>query len=173
MMNQRIYIRCGVPADLNALVSFNQAMAMETESKRLSEAVLISGVRNLLESEGQGRYFIATETDADERESILGALMVTFEWSDWRNGRFWWIQSVYVDPHHRRRGIYRRLHQHVKALSEQDGACCGIRLYVEHNNTIAQQTYARVGMTKTRYDIFEEEYPNPAAPSDCRTEPCG
>ncbi len=158
MSNETISIRCGELSDLSALVSFNQAMAIETEGKHLPADILTRGVENLLRDKKQGQYFIAVEADKSDKEIILGALMVTFEWSDWRNGRFWWIQSVYVDPEHRRRGVYSLLHQQVKELSCRDNHCCGIRLYVEKENSAAQATYAHLGMRKTHYYIFEEEY---------------
>jgi len=168
-MNQKkITVRRGNPGDLNALVAFNQAMALETENKRLRNDVITSGVSAVLNDPNRGLYFIATLKDAErdrniKAESIAGALMLTFEWSDWRNGRFWWIQSVYVDPAQRRKGVYTHLHRHVKTLSREDPSCCGIRLYVEEENITAQQTYIHLGMYKTRYHLFEEEYPCDAA----------
>ena len=85
--------------------------------------------------------------------------MLTNEWSDWRNGLFWWIQSVYVQPNHRRRAVYRTMYQHVKQLAAQDDSVCGFRLYVEHENAQAQETYAALGMQKTPYRLFEELKP--------------
>ena len=84
--------------------------------------------------------------------------MLTFEWSDWRNGRFWWIQSVYVAPEHRRKGVYTALHEHVRNAARADKECCGLRLYVERENTGAQATYLAMGMVETHYRLYEEEF---------------
>ena len=100
-------------------------------------------------------FYLVVELD----NGIQASLMVTTEWSDWRNGMFWWIQSVYVRPEYRRQGLYRELYQRVKELAEQESAVCGFRLYVEHWNTVAQKTYASLGMTEIGYKMFEELKP--------------
>src|SRR5213078_5115093 len=107
----------------------NRAMALETERKSLWPHVIGAGVRNLLRRPDSGFYSVA-ETGG----RVIGALMVTKEWSDWRNGDFWWIQSVYVKPEHRRRGVYRRLYRFLQALAAKQRAVCGFRLYVERTN---------------------------------------
>jgi ribosomal protein S18 acetylase RimI-like enzyme len=142
-------IRDAAPADLQTLVDFNAAMAMETENKQLDRAVLTKGVARLLGDRALGRYFVAV----DDNDSILGQLMITTEWSDWRNGPFFWIQSVYVRPDARRHGVYRALHEHVVKVAKEAGAV-GVRLYVEPHNTRAIATYTRLGMKKT-YDVME------------------
>lgn len=148
-------------ADHAALVAFNRAMAMETEGKVLDDAVLSRGVRRLLEDDTKGFYLVArartSSNDDDASRPIVGQLMVTTEWSDWRDQTFWWIQSVYVAPTMRGRGVYRALHETVRALAHDDGGVCGIRLYVEHTNTGAQETYAKVGMVASHYRMYEEE----------------
>ena len=150
-----IMVRRAIVGDIDALVTFNAAMAQETEDLWLDHERLRAGVTHLLNHESDGFYFVAHEEHSEE---VLGAVMVTFEWSDWRNGRFWWIQSVYIRPELRRQGIYSALHAHVRSLASEDPDGCGIRLYVEHENRTAQKTYRTLGMTKTDYFMFEEDF---------------
>lgn len=147
-------IRRATAADAPALVDFNRAMASETEGKDLLPEVIGAGVRALMANPAAGFYVVA-ETDG----RVVGALMLTKEWSDWRNGSFWWIQSVYVLPQYRRRGVYRSLYRHVQQLAANDAAVCGFRLYVERENAAAQAVYRRLGMTQTHYDVYEELKP--------------
>ena len=142
-------VRDACPDDAPTLIEFNERMALETEHKRLDRATLESGVGRLLADRSLGRYWVAVDDDG----TVLGQLMVTYEWSDWRNGPFYWIQSVYVREEARRRGVYRALHEHAIAAARQAGAV-GVRLYVEPNNQRAIATYARLGMQKT-YDVME------------------
>lgn len=153
MTSPVIDVRPAGTTDLSTLVEFNRLMAMESEDKGLDPARLERGVLHLLEHPEEGRYLVA-EVDGE----VLGALMVTFEWSDWRNGRFWWIQSVYVKPDARRRGVYRTLHTRVRDEARDDFQCCGLRLYVEKDNTGAQATYRNLDMRQTDYLLFEEEF---------------
>lgn len=146
-----VHVRAATIADLDTIVGFNQAMARETEDKRLALDVLSAGVRNLLENPGHGFYLVA-EIGAE----VAGCLMITPEWTDWRNGRFWWVQSVYVKAEFRRRGVYRALYAHVKALAAREGDVRGFRLYVEIENDTAQETYRKLGMHEARYRMFEE-----------------
>jgi GNAT superfamily N-acetyltransferase len=139
--------------DIETLVRFNVAMAQESEDKPLDTATLTRGIAALFDRPAEGRYLIACDDGTP-----LGALLVTYEWSDWRNGRFWWIQSVYVAPHARRRGVYRTLHEHVRAAARSDPDVCGLRLYVERDNDTAQHTYRTMGMTETAYRLYEEEF---------------
>ncbi|WP_082151704.1 GNAT family N-acetyltransferase [Caenimonas sp. SL110] len=127
-------------------------MALETEHKVLMPEVIGAGVRRLIENPAMGFYIVAQ----DESGEVVAGLMITNEWSDWRNGIFWWIQSVYVVKDWRRQGVYRRLYEYVRDLAKADAAVCGFRLYVEKDNDIAQQTYAALGMTPTDYLIYEE-----------------
>lgn len=136
--------------DRDRIVEFNRAMARETEGRELDLATIQAGVAALLADPRRGRYFLA------EREgTAVGQAMVTFEWSDWRNGPIWWIQSVYVAPVHRQEGVYRRLHEHIRRLSRQEGAV-GLRLYVDRENEAARLTYERLGMERSRYVMYEE-----------------
>lgn len=146
-------IRLATPADAAVLLEFNAAMALETEGKDLLLEVIEAGVRGLLDNPVAGFYVLA------ETERVIAALMITKEWSDWRNGSFWWIQSVYVRPEARRQGVYRRLYRHVQEMAAKDPQVCGFRLYVERENRAAQATYAALGMKETRYLVFEELKP--------------
>lgn len=128
-------------------------MALETEHKRLDPEVVDAGVRAALGDASKGRYFIAER--AGER---VGQLMFTYEWSDWRNGMFWWIQSVYVVPQARRDGVFRALFRHVEQLAEGDSGVCGIRLYVERENERAQATYRHCGLQDAGYVVMEVDY---------------
>jgi len=150
-MHKEIDIRQAIPADARQISSFNQNMAFETEGIRLESEVILAGTCRLIDNRNLGFYLVAE----CERE-IVASLMVTTEWSDWRNGVFWWIQSVYVMPQWRRQGIYRRLYEKVKELAETDRDVCGYRLYVERENTTAQSTYRNVGMSQTHYRMYEE-----------------
>jgi len=146
-------IRQAVPNDADTLVGFNLRLAWETEEKRLDPAVLAAGVRSVLQNSALGFYLVA-EIDG----TVAGSLMVTTEWSDWRNGVFWWIQSVYVVPERRRRGVFRALYEAVRERAKGASQVCGLRLYVERDNVAAQAAYTRLCMRETRYRLFEEEF---------------
>ena len=146
-------IRDANPGDVATLVAYNVAMALESEDRDLSPAVVEPGVAHVIAHPRDGFYLIA-ERDGEP----VGALLVTFEWSEWRNGRFWWIQSVFVAPEARRGGVYSALHAEVRARAQADPEACGIRLYVEKDNTGAQATYHALGMVETDYKLFEEDF---------------
>lgn len=145
-----LLIRQAVPEDRDRIVLFNQAMARETEGRELERRVLELGVGKILGDRARGRYFVA-----EAGGEIVGQLAVTTEWSDWRNGEVWWLQSVYVSKRSRRLGVYRRLHRHVRELARAEGAI-GLRLYVERDNEAAQATYRSLGMAPSPYMMFEE-----------------
>jgi GNAT superfamily N-acetyltransferase len=145
-------IRFAKHEDAAALVEFNQAMAFETEGKRLDGETLQSGVGAVLQDAGKGFYVVAE----DESEQICGGLMVTFEWSDWRAAWFWWIQSVYILPEWRGRKIYSKLYAFVKERAREQKNVCGIRLYVERENTNAQAVYEKLEMRQSHYLMYEE-----------------
>jgi GNAT superfamily N-acetyltransferase len=147
-------IRDATPTDLEFLALGNEAMALETEHRTLDPQVVRRGVGAALADLAHGRYFVAE--DASGRP--VGQLMVTYEWSDWRNGQFWWIQSVYVLPGWRRRGVFRALYAHVDALARTTPGVCGLRLYVEADNVNAQRTYERCGMVDAGYRVMEVDY---------------
>lgn len=150
---REIRIRRAYPPDLELVTGFNQAMALETEGKSLDPATLQSGVLAVLGDVSLGFYLLA-ETGGQ----VAGQLLITTEWSDWRDGYFWWIQSVYVDPGHRRQGVYRALYAHVVAASREAGNVRGIRLYVERENAVAKETYSALGMVHSHYDMYEVEF---------------
>lgn len=150
-MGDQITVRKALKSDAETLIQFNIAMARETEQKHLQRNKIEPGVKALFRHPEYGFYMIA-----EFNSRISGSLMITTEWSDWRNGLFWWIQSVYVIPELRRRGIYRSLYKSVRNLAENNSEVCGCRLYVEQDNITAQQTYSRLGMYETNYKIFEE-----------------
>jgi GNAT superfamily N-acetyltransferase len=147
-------IRDARPTDREFLAQGNEAMALETEHRTLDPQVVRRGVAAALADSAHGRYFVAE--DADGRP--VGQLMVTYEWSDWRNGQFWWIQSVYVLPDSRRRGTFRALYEHVDTLARGSTGVCGLRLYVETDNLNAQRTYERCGMVDAGYRVMEVDY---------------
>ncbi|MBY0277882.1 GNAT family N-acetyltransferase [Candidatus Binatia bacterium] len=151
MTEQAARAREATPADRDFLVECARAMALETEHKELDLATVRAGVASLLADAARGRVFVAEADGAP-----AATLMLTYEWSDWRDGFFWWIQSVYVVPSHRRRGLYRLLHEHVRALAARTDGVYGLRLYVERDNVNAQATYRRMGMEETPYLIYEE-----------------
>ena len=151
MTNNTISIRQGTIDDAELIARFNINMARETESMALDPEVITNGVKTLIQSPDMGFYLVAEAND-----EIVGSLMVTTEWSDWRNGKFWWIQSVYVIETFRRKGVYNRLYSRVKEMGESAGNICGYRLYVEKENTVAQSTYRKLGMSETCYDMYEE-----------------
>lgn len=144
-------VRLASKDDANALVEFNQAMALETEGKTLDSSILQNGVEAVFKSTDRGFYVVA-----DDDGKIAGGLMVTFEWSDWRNSWFWWIQSVYILPEFRGRKIYSSMYDFVKKLANENGNVCGFRLYVEHDNKNAQKVYEKLGMEISHYQMYEE-----------------
>ena len=153
-MQTNVQLRKGQQSDLPALVRFNQAMALETETLSLDEVLLTKGVNALLSEPEKGFYLVA---EADGDGEIVGSLMVTFEWSDWRALNYYWIQSVYIRPENRRQGIYGKLYQQVKTIAAENGGAASFRLYVEQENTKAQQTYQALGMEQSYYLMYEEK----------------
>ena len=153
----QLTIRQGRTDDVESIVAFSAAMALETERRRLDEARLREGTLALLRNPTHGFFMVAEAREAG-RSLIVGQLMITFEWSDWRNAVFWWVQSVYVTPRWRRQGIYRRMHESVITHAKADPKVCGIRLYVEQDNRTAQVVYARVGLSLSAYKVFEQDF---------------
>lgn len=144
-------IRPATTDDLDVLARFNEAMAKETENKTLDPDTIRNGIQTMLNEQRQGFYRVA---ERDDR--VVGSLMITTEWSDWRNATFWWIQSVYVRPDARRTGVYTALHRHVQKEAANKEEVCGLRLYVERGNTSARDTYEHLGMTETSYRMYEK-----------------
>jgi GNAT superfamily N-acetyltransferase len=136
--------------DAPSIIEFQEAMARETESVDLDAEVVTRGVRAVFDQPSRGRYFVA-----EAEGEVIASLLITYEWSDWRNGNVWWIQSVYVRPEFRRRGVYALMYDEVKAMAEDDANVRGIRLYVDRRNTPAQDVYRRCGMNGEHYLVFE------------------
>ena len=145
------FVRPALPEDAEIIVRFNIDMAKESEGLELSPAVVLRGVEISLHDPNRGEYFLA-EGD----QGVVGQIRVTREWSDWNNSFYWWIQNVYVDPTSRRRGVYAALHNHVRELARNEGAC-GLLLYVDRGNAPAQEVYRKLGMNQSHYLIFEQE----------------
>lgn len=152
-----ITVRPAEASDLDTLVRFSLAMAEETESRVLDTPRLRRGLQAILDDPVRG-FFRVAQVDGAHLRSIVGQMMITYEWSDWRNGTFWWIQSVYVDPVWRRRGVYRALHESIRREARSTKGVCGLRLYVEQANRSAQRTYRKIGMAPVRYRVFEEDF---------------
>jgi ribosomal protein S18 acetylase RimI-like enzyme len=156
----QLRIRPAYPRETATLVEFNRAMALESEGRALDPERLKPGVEAVFADPNRGTYYVALRG-----EEIVGALLITSEWSDWRNGVFWWIQSVFVVPAARRGGVFRQLYEHVLARARANPDVCGLRLYVEHENTRAQEVYRRLGMQAARYRFFELDFVLPTIQS--------
>jgi GNAT superfamily N-acetyltransferase len=148
-----IAIRAAGAADIDTIVAFNVAMAAESEGRDLHPERLRSGLEWIIGHPAEGRVIVA-----ERNGERAGSAMMTYEWSEWRNGRFWWIQSVYVEPSHRRHGVYRAIHAWIRAQAAADPQACGIRLYVEKDNGGARAAYLGLGMVVTDYDLMEEDF---------------
>ena len=151
-MNTVISVRKANHADAQLIASFAAAMALETEGNTLDIEIARQASEAVLRDPLLGFYLVAVKS-----EEPVGSLLITFEWSDWRNAMRWWIQSVFVVSTHRGTGVYRQLYKEVQRLAQQAGNVCGVRLYVEQNNCTAQTTYRKLGMTQAPYLIFEAE----------------
>lgn len=150
-MQSQVTIRNAVLKDAENIVRFNKSMAHETEGTHLDQTLLTSGVNAVL-SNPKNAFYLVAEIDS----AVVGSLMVTTEWSDWRNADFWWIQSVYVEPDFRRRGVFTALYQEARLRAASAPNVCGCRLYVERENKTAQKTYSSLGFKETKYKLYEE-----------------
>ena len=144
-------------SDAALVADFNLRMAWETEQRRLDAARVQAGVAALLGDSAKGTYFLA-EAEKDGAPVVAGQLLITYEWSDWRNGHFWWIQSVYVSEEFRCRGIFRALFDHIHTLARARKDVCGLRLYMDAHNNGARRTYERLGLKQTNYEMFEIDF---------------
>lgn len=145
-----ITYRPATPTDAATIVEFQIAMAHETEDMALDREVCAQGVKAVFEQLSHGRYYVS-----EQAGQVVGSLLITYEWSDWRNAVVWWIQSVYVQPPARRQGIYTGFYAYIRDLAQANLQVCGLRLYVDQRNTAAQQVYARLGMDGGHYRVFE------------------
>jgi len=148
-----VVIRRATVDDAQVITRYNSLMAQETESKLLDRKRLTQGVNAILKDTSKGMYFVA-EVDG----TVVGQLMVTYEWSDWRNGNFWWIQSVYVEREYRGKGVFKSLYDHVLSLARRQKDSCGLRLYVEKHNRRARKIYEDLGMKETDYLLYEIDF---------------
>jgi len=153
MPTSPLRVRPAYPREIATLVEFNRALAQETEGRELDAQRLRKGVEAVFAEPTRGIYHVALRG-----EEVVGALLVTSEWSDWRNGVFWWIQSVYVVPSARRQGVFRALYGQVLERARVTPEVCGLRLYVDHENTGAQAVYQQLGMHAARYRFFELDF---------------
>ena len=157
-MTGKIIVRQATSTDIVAIAEFNQAMALETEDKVLTTATIEAGVTRMIEQPALGFYLVAEVKIDNKTTEVCGCLGITYEWSDWRNGLFWWIQSVFIQKSHRRKGVFGKLYEHVTSLAQEQQEVCGIRLYVERDNINAQKTYHALGMVETDYNLLEVEF---------------
>jgi GNAT superfamily N-acetyltransferase len=148
-----MHVRDACLSDAKTIAAFNVRMALETEGRELDADLIDPGVAAVLADATKGRYWVA-ETDGQ----VIAQLMVTYEWSDWRNGVFWWIQSVYVHSDFRRKGVFSLLHRHVESIARATPEVCGLRLYVERDNLRAQKSYLALGMTSPGYQVMEIDF---------------
>ena len=152
-MHSKFLIRPAETGDLETIVEFNFQLAHETESRQLYRSTLTDGVRQLMLKPERGRYYVAVHDGA-----VVGQVMHTHEWSDWRNGDIWWLQSVYVHPDFRRRGAFRQMFEHVTQIARDSEDVVAIRLYMERDNNGAQATYTDLGFKDPGYKVFEIEF---------------
>ena len=149
MEESRIQVRRAKPDDIETIVRFNTELAYDTENIVLSQQTLLDGVTAMFEDPLKGFYVIA-ECDG----VVVGQTMITYEWSDWRNAIFWWIQSVYVLPDYRKIGVLRSIFEQIKSLAMESNVC-GLRLYVYKDNNVAKKAYQSLGMKESHYDFYE------------------
>ena len=145
-----VSIRIGTLEDAPVIANFTRQIALETEDVKLDPQVVLSGVQNGMSAGKYGFYVVA-----QDKSQIVGCLMITYEWSDWRDGVQWWLQSVYVDPNHRATGVFKKLFTFVVDRANQESNVCGIRLYVDKSNSTALATYESLGLTSTNYLMYE------------------
>lgn len=145
-------IRVARASDRVKIVDFQMKMALETEGEALDEALVTKGVKAAIADPALGTYFVA---EVDGVKGIVGVLMVTDEWSDWRNGWVWWIQSLYVMPEYREKGVFTALYEHVNTIIQSTTDVKGLRLYVDKRNTRAQKVYEAIGMNGSHYTTYE------------------
>ena len=153
MTRYDIQIRLAESKDIEVLAEFNIAIARQTEQMELAPATVTAGVKRLLDNPQYGFYIVA-----EAAGQVIGCLMVTYEWSDWRCGLFWWIQSVYVRPEFRRQRVFKQMYEFLRQRAGREPDVCGFRLYFEQSNTVAQAAYAKVGLKRTSYGVLQREF---------------
>lgn len=143
-------IRSAQISDLEQLVDFQITMALESENLHLDKDILQQGILSVLNDKTKGSYFVV-----EDESTLIASLLITYEWSDWRNKMVWWIQSVFVVPEFRQKGVFKKLYNHIQAIVENDDTICGLRLYVDKQNIRAQNVYRNIGMNGEHYQVFE------------------
>ena len=146
---QMITIRKATPRDIDSIIDFQQKMAWETEGMQLVAGIISQGVKGVFDEASRGQYYVA-----ENGGIVIASLLITYEWSDWRNTNIWWFQSVYVLPGFRRQGVFRKMYAFIKKEAEKQNVA-GLRLYVETNNSRAKMTYEAMGMTSEHYTMYE------------------
>jgi GNAT superfamily N-acetyltransferase len=144
-----IIVRKATPEDAPSIIDFQLKMAWETEHVSLDPDTVRKGVNAVFKDHSRGQYYIS-----DDNGTVIASLLITYEWSDWRNCNVWWFQSVYVLPDYRRKGIFRKMFNQIKQLAEEHDVA-GLRLYVETRNSHAQKTYEALGMSSEHYSFYE------------------
>jgi GNAT superfamily N-acetyltransferase len=160
-MNKQVnlQIRPATMADVETISAFNAALARETEARTLDRQLLQAGVETILQDPSKGWYAVAVNSHDSVQSKVVGQILITYEWSDWRNGNFWWLQSLYVDPQYRQQGVFRQLYDHVFGQAQANTEkVCGFRLYVERDNQQAHKAYAHIGFQETAYQMHEIEF---------------
>lgn len=156
---ERLMVRPATLEDLEILTEFSATMAWETERRTLDRMRLRMGIHSVIQQSERGLYFVADLQQDGQADTVtVGQLLITYEWSDWRNAQFWWIQSVFVHPAWRRKGVYRRMHRTIIDLAQARADVCGVRLYVEGSNRVAKQVYERVGLSPSTYEVYESDF---------------
>lgn len=154
-----VQIRRATVADVETVIAFNAALARETEARTLDGSLLRAGVETVLQDPSKGWYAVAVSPSDSVQSKVVGQILITFEWSDWRNGNFWWLQSLYVDQHYRQQGVFRQLYDYVYEQAQANHEkVCGFRLYVERENYQAHQAYAHIGFKETPYQMHEIDF---------------
>lgn len=144
-----VLIRKAIPSDAPSIIDFQQKMAWETEGVKLAAEIVTSGVNAVFKESSRGQYYVA-----EDKGRIIASLLITYEWSDWRNCNVWWFQSVFVVPEYRHQGVFRKMFNFIRQLAEEQDIA-GLRLYVEIKNTIARKTYEALGMNSEHYAFYE------------------
>lgn len=145
-----ISIRPATQEDSANIIEFQQRMALETENVKLETTVLAEGLKRLFDDPAKGKYYVA-----EDNGEVIGCLMTTFEWSEWRCGNVLWIQSVYIKPSHRSKGVFKKMYEHIKSMVTPGSEYRGIRLYVDKTNAAAQKVYEKLGMNGEHYQVYE------------------
>ncbi len=145
-----IEVRPAIHEDSKYIIDFQEKMAMETENVQLNTIVLAEGLRRLFEDSTKGKYYVA-----EDNAEVVGCLMTTFEWSEWRCGNVLWIQSVYIKPSHRGQGVFKKMYEYIQRLVTPESEYRGVRLYVDKSNLAAQKVYEKLGMNGEHYQVYE------------------